>query len=834
MDQIQPRFSAVLLAISAAFPLVGQAQTQSDDAPIQLEEVIVTANRRAQNLQEVPMSVSAFTGDFFKETGVRNLAELQAYTPSLKIQTSNDSRGTSIRIRGIGSVGTNSGIDPSVGVFIDGVYQGRAGMTVGDLVDIERVEVLRGPQGTLYGKNTSAGAISISTKQPSAEFEADLEYSFDNDERSIVRGMINVPFGESGHAMRLTGFGNYGDHIYENTFPGAESGKNLNNTNRWGTKGRFLFDFDAVGEFLLTLDYSRDDTDCCAMSVISYDGLSTLNSPLLNGASDQSQLAYGLAVPPEEALEGLSPNYPGYRLQYTSFEDSQGFSPPEADPFDDKYWFDGPLKNEVEVGGVALEWNRELPRDHELAFINAWRHYESDSTFDGDFSGYDATGGLTDVDLNQYSSELRIASASGQKFEYQGGLYYYYSKFDSLGQFKMGVPLVTAINLGFLFPDGSLNTDDNTYTTTSYAAFGQLVWNLSEKWSATLGLRWTRETKGRDGSQITEGVSPAFDTGNGSFLDIPPVAGPNVYYDNERDDSDVSPTLNIRYFATEDLMTYASISRGFKSGGFDQRRVPADESGEFEDETSTSYELGWKGTWYERRLQVNGTFFYVDYDDFQSQTFDGSSFKVTNAGTMESYGMEVDAIFAASTDLILGTAVGYTKATYKKFDRGQCRIDQAFEQFFVEENAQYQSPASAGGTVGLPPLSPPETTVCIQDLAGEDVDNSPEWTVSNFMQYNWQVSEDLVTIFRAEYNYIDSFFLDQDLDPNLKNDAVNLVNLRATLTNLENTWEVALWGRNILNEEYFAFGIDIPTVGGYGAVNAPDMSYGLTLRYQWY
>ena len=134
---------------------------------------MVTANRREQSLQEVPMSVSAFTGDFFKDTGVKNLSDLEQYTPSLKITPGTDSSAVSIRIRGIGSIGSNVGIDPSVGMFIDGVYQGRAGMSVGDLVDIERVEVLRGPQGTLYGKNTAAGAISIITKTPSTEYEGE-------------------------------------------------------------------------------------------------------------------------------------------------------------------------------------------------------------------------------------------------------------------------------------------------------------------------------------------------------------------------------------------------------------------------------------------------------------------------------------------------------------------------------------------------------------------------------------------------------------------------------------------------------------------------------------
>ncbi|MGB1139364.1 MAG: TonB-dependent receptor, partial [Halioglobus sp.] len=522
--------------------------------------------------------------------------------------------------------------------------------------------------------------------------------------------------------------------------------------------------------------------------------------------------------------------YPGFRLQYIAFEDSQGFSPPQADPFDDKFWFNDPLKNDVTVGGVALEWNREIAGEHDLTFINAWRHYESDSVFDGDFSAYDAVSGLTEVDLDQYSSELRIASTASEVFEYQGGIYYYYAEFDSLGEFAMGVPLVEAIGLDLFFPDGSLNIDDNTYTTTSYAAFGQLVWNFAEQWSATLGLRWTREVKERDGAQITEGVNPAFGGENGSPIDIPPVAGPNTFYDDERDDSDISPTLNLRYFPTPALMLYTSVSRGFKSGGFDQRRVPADENGEFEDEASTSYEIGWKGTWFERRLQVNGTLFYVDYDDFQSQTFDGSSIKVTNAGVMESYGLEMDAIFAASPNLVVGTAVGYTHATYDEFDRGQCTIEQAFEQYYVEENAQFGTPGSAGSP---PPRSAPGTTPCLQDLAGEEVDNSPEWTVSSFAQYDMQIAENLLAAIRAEHNYISSFYLDQDLDRNLKNDSVDLVNLRLTFSNVDADWEVALWGKNLLNEEYFVFGIDIPTVGGYGGVAAPDLSYGITLRYSW-
>ena len=253
--------------------------------PLALEEVIVTANRRQQSIQEVPMSVTAFTGQFFKDSGVTNLAGLEQYTPSLKITEGTDSNSTSIRIRGIGSVGTNVGIDPSVGLFIDGVYQGRAGMSIGDLIDIERVEILRGPQGTLYGKNTAAGAISIITKAPSPDaLESEIQLTYNTDQRAEVHAMVNVPFGDTGNAMRLTGFAVNGDHLYESTY----TGQGLNDANKWGLKARTLFDTgaksegDGFCEFLFTFDYMKEDTNCCGLAILDYEGLSTLNAPTTN------------------------------------------------------------------------------------------------------------------------------------------------------------------------------------------------------------------------------------------------------------------------------------------------------------------------------------------------------------------------------------------------------------------------------------------------------------------------------------------------------------------------------------------------------------------------
>jgi iron complex outermembrane receptor protein len=789
------------LLLSSATPIAVLAQGEE----LMLEEVIVTASRRTEKLQEVAMSVSAFTGDFLIESGVNSLVGLDQYTPNLQITPGPSSRDTSYRIRGIGSVGSNSGIDPSVGIFLDGIYQGRAGMSIGDLVDVERVEILRGPQGSLYGKNTAAGAISVVTKKPSLEFESLVELSYDSNERGELRGMVNVPLGDSPHAMRLSGWIVNGDHLYENTW----TGKGVNDPDKWGGRARFLFDTNRgvkgdFGEFIVTLDYTKEDNDCCAMATIEFDGLSPLNTPATHNPSAAWQAMLGKNDSGDDIL------------RYFPMEDSEGFSPPKADPFGDDYWFDGELRNEVDVGGVAVEWNKELAGGSMLTFLNGWRFYELDSAFDGDFSAYDASQNTQEIDLDQYSSELRITSPAGEKLDYQAGLYAYYSEFDSVGTFAQGEALVgnlllipeLDIFMDSFFPNGSVNTDTNKYTTTSYAAFGQAVWHFSEKLSATFGLRWTYEKKEREGSQETD---PPFE-----LFDVPPVAGPYYEYDHDRSDSDISPSFNLRYFFNPDVMGYALVSRGFKSGGFDQRRQVKDETGEFDEETATNYELGWKTSWANRRLQFNGSLFLVNYDDFQSQSFDGANIRVVNAGDLRSYGAELELVFIPIADMTIGTAIGYNKAEYESFDFGQCTIDQVFHEYYIVQGAQSGSPGTA--------------SVCTQDLADEPLDNAPEWTVSSFLSYDRRFGDDLLGNLRLEHSYTDEYYLDQDLDKNLVNDEVNLINLRLSLSNMDRDWEVTLWGRNLLDEEYYAWGIDTPTMGGYAGVPAAQAVYGITLR----
>lgn len=802
--------------LMAGGTLPAAAQNSSSSPELIIEHIIVTANKREESIQEVPMSVTAFTGDFFRDSGETSFQALEQYTPNLKIQAGPDSRFTSIRIRGIGSAGTNGGIDPSVGVFIDGVYQGRAGMNISDLVDIERVEVLRGPQGTLYGKNTAAGAINVITKKPSAEPEANAEFVYANNDRKEFRGSVNIPLGESGNAARVSGFAVSGDHLYKNTF----NGDDLNNANKWGLKSRFLFNL-TDSELLVDLDYAKEDTDCCALAVIDYNGFSpiVIGTPMTN---TPSMFIPGL---PYQALESA----PG----------SIG-SPPTADPFGDDYWVNNPFSNDVEVAGISADWRFELENDDQVNFINAARTYHAISTYDGDFSAYDAASPAeSDVELTQLSSELRIASRGGETWDYQGGLYAYYSNFETLGSLGLNETILLnspQLSPGFpplssLLGAQSRNIDSNKYETTSMAAFGQLTWNLSDRLSTTFGMRLTQEKKERTGSQRTLRTPIVIQTPGGPFEiplppfeflpDLAPIAGADVDYDQDRTDTNMSSTMNVRYFWNDDFMTYASITNGFKSGGYDQRRVPVtqfgainggnDHAGEFDEELAMSYELGWKSTLMNDRVTFNGTFYFVDYDDFQAQAFDGASTTVTNAGSLESYGAEFDAMYLVSEHLTFGTAIGYSKAEYKEFKNGQCTATASL----------------------LWSLTSP-TTPCVTDLAGQTLDNVPEWTVSTYAQYEQPLEGDLLVIARLEHNYVDTYYLDQDLDENLVSDAVDLVNLRLSLTTSDRAWEVAAWGKNLLDEKYYLMGIDIPTVGGYAGYVAPRATYGVTLRWNFY
>ena len=757
--------------------------------PKGVEEIIITASKRAENIQDIPLSVTALGGQTLRDAGVTTFSELQSFVPNLEIIPVTDTRSTSIRIRGIGSVGSNAGIDPSVGVFIDGVYQGRAGMSVGDLLDIERVEVLRGPQGTLYGKNTAAGALNIITRRPDYEPSVYLEgvaglyYDFQG------RGYINQPLIDDTLALRVAGYYSRRDGWDLNRY----NNQDVNNVNKWGLRAKLLWDVTDNLSILLNGDYSKEDSRSFVPEIIDYkaDGPSVMDIP------------------------------------FSAFAETTGIPLPVADPYDFRVGANVEPKNRVDVGGLSLDTVYEWD-DWSLRWLNAWRTYYTDSQFDADFSSYDGVLAYQFVDLNQFSSEFTVTSPEIELpldtwVDFQAGLFFFYMNMDTTDRNGWEQGLVNAASYvggvpPVIFPDSIENINTNKHETETFAAYGQAQFHLLDSLQFVVGLRYSWERKTRSGSTactyIGDPSNPCPDIG---------LFGPDIpYRTNDFSTNQLQYRLALQYEPTENSMVYLSVANGFKSGGFNQLRESDTNPDNFKDENSTTTELGSRTDWFDRQLVFNMTGYFTDYSNFQAQVFDGSAITIRNAGRLYSYGFESDFIYMPEQveNLRLGGALSLNIARYKSFDQAANTVQGQIDV------------ASAAGFGGLPAAIACSLTVdCNQDLAGKVLDNAPEWNVSVFGAYEHIIPSTSIYAFgRADYSYTSSLFLSQDLDENLFQPGYHLLNLRAGLRTEDDLIEWTLWVTNVANSEYMVIGFDVPLISGYAGVRGPPRLYGTTIR----
>jgi iron complex outermembrane receptor protein len=743
-----------------------------------LEEIVVTSTKRAESIQDVPISVTALSSQMLEDRGLTNFQELGTFVPNLQILPVTDTRSTSIRIRGIGSEGSNAGIDPSVGVFIDGVYQGRAGMSVGDLLDIERVEVLRGPQGTLYGKNTAAGAISIVTRRPSYEREATTEVVFGNYRSAEVRGTVNIPIVEDRVATRLSGYYVTRDGWSINDF----NGENVNNSDKWGARAKVAFDINDAFSIQISGDYAQQNPRSFVADIITYQGPTTF---LNVSFQDMAMLPGRPAVP-------------------------------FADPFDQIVGANDRPINKVVVGGAAVDMLYDWD-ERSIRWLTAWRTYNTDSQFDGDFSIYDAVIQNTHVDLNQASSELTITSPASEKYQYQAGAYFFYSTMDTsdLLEVKGDWVAVQRVHGVFFYGESTANLNLNNHKTYSGAAYGEASWGIVENVLKLVGgLRVTHERKTRDGLSI--GDNPV-----GNVIEAPPILGPTVLRLQERSVTNLQGKAVLQYYPFENtsvdfidnFMLYFSFANGFKSGGFNQLRTGQILPSEFNDELSLNYEFGMKTNWFDRRVMANLTAFYTDYDDFQAQTFNGTSINVVNAGNLISYGLEGEFNYLPPIEnLVLGAQFGWNITEYIEFKAAPNTIE---------------AQAACQPAVGFDPKCG------IQDLSGEVLSNAPRLTVSLFTQYEQEIPwKGIQWFMRADYTYTSRVFLSQDLDRNLLQPRTNLLNLRTGLRAEDDFWSLTLWMNNVVDERWLVAGFNVPVLNGYAGVMAPPRYYGITLRFK--
>ncbi|MFV8783123.1 TonB-dependent receptor [Microbulbifer sp. SA54] len=646
------------LAALAILPAAIQAQTKTDNDSPALEEVTVTARKRVESMQDVPVSVTAITTQL-QNAAVQNLQDMQNYTPNVTIEHVTANNGASISIRGISFQETDKSMDPPAGVILDGVYLGVSAGQLLNNFDIERVEVLRGPQGTLFGKNTIAGAINVIRTAPTREYDAKIKVGGGDWKRREVNAVVNTPLGDNG-GLKL-----YANKVAHDGF----------------TKNELL------GEYLGDVDYRQ------VGATIAFDPLDNLEvSVTAERIEDNSELGawsnfnrttdsmvcwstLGLPFPPSSISADVPPG-----SGCMEFDDQSGVGKSSVNAPNTSH-----VINDYANVTMALGLG-----DWTLTSITGYVDREEDFRLEYDASRVPLVTVLAGHEYSQFSQELRMDGRISDTMDLTVGLYYWESEF---WQTQTSYDMWYYFGIGF-GPEGGFNPGDISQgltgdgDNTAYSAFASLDWQLTDKMTLNLGGRFTHEEK-------------TFNGGSGPFtyvplnIDIVP-SGPIA---NMKDSwSEFSPKVALQYDLADDVMVFASYANGFKSGGFFARTQDIYGMQSYDPEYVDTFELGLKSQWFNNRLRFNATAFTSDYKDKQEDVIvpnaQGSvGTVVRNASDASIEGLEVELTAALTGNLSLSANLGL--------------LDTGYDEFFADISGD----GVATDNSGLVIRNAPETTV---------------------------------------------------------------------------------------------------------------------------
>lgn len=596
------------------------------EALAQLEEVIVTATKRAENLQDIPVSVTALSATTLQEAGVENIEDVAQLVPSLSVNSNINPFAAGVRIRGFGTQQNDPSLEASVAFILDGVYMGRSGMGMSDLTDVERIEVLQGPQGTLYGKNSNAGVVSVITKDPNTEEnEGYVEGTLGNYNSQRYVASSSGPINDS-LAYRLAG--NWHD---QNGWMENPGGDDLNAATDWNARGKLLWQASDALSVLLTGSHVDRDTSCCAADATQ-----------TNAITDQLA-ARGLPIPKNDAFD------------WKNSVDVDSTFELNADMITAKLEYD-------------LDWGV-------ITSLSAWNQYDYTTNTDGDRSRLDVLAVVDDkYSGDAWSQELRLTSELDGPLQYLGGLYAAHEKntrgdgsaFTVLGEDVLTVGTVAlSPAVALAAQPGDYITIDNTWETDTLALFGQATYNFTDELALTLGGRYSNENKDADFLVTTFSSSfAAQNPASGIPVLVDAAYGP-VDEDFNRGDDGFTGLANLSYFVAPEIMLFTSVTSGTKSGGFNGvagEGAPR----EFEPEDSTNYELGIKSRVLDDQLQINATAFYTEFSDLQfiAQNPVGTGFFVSNAAKGTSQGVDLNVSATPLANLILDGGLQYLDAQY--------------------------------------------------------------------------------------------------------------------------------------------------------------------------
>ncbi|WCL53856.1 TonB-dependent receptor [Gimibacter soli] len=822
-------FGASMLALVASMPAFAQDAAGQAGDDFAIDEIVVTAQKREQTLQDVPISVAVTSQATIEKAQVRDMIDLQTVVPSLSVSQLNATGQTNFSIRGFGNGNGNDGIEASVGVFIDGVYRSRTSSALDDLPEIERVEVLRGPQSTLFGKNVSAGAISIVTAKPQFEFGGKAEVSVGNLDQRLVKASITGPLSDT-VAVRVSGNYNKRDGYFDNLTTGTD----VNNRDRWSVRGDLLWNPNEDFTLRVIGDYNEMNERCCGVVTI-------LNGPATQFIGAPSPFGLGKPIGDPDAI------------------------------FDRDVIFNADPANKLSGKGISAQADWQFD-GMALTSITAWRNQKNASNQDIDFTGASISENATQNDIKTFTQELRLTSTGDGPLTWQLGAFYQDEKINTGRDISYGTDIrafadglsgqVPATLLGALPPPlaAALNGRSNIFALEflqslvnpsivpgatyfqagdgihdfydmdqrSYSLFGQFDYEVTERLTFTGGLAYLNDRKevvsdvvlNDPFSSLNLQAVPEF-----PFLGLPgniygglgalqffygntqnhaPVNFPNSDEDGILKGDKLTYAARVSY-DIGDVNTYISYAKGWKAGAYnlssDSR--PADVNGVGRSagpEDVTVIEIGAKAR-FERGF-INVALFDQQIKGFQSNAFTGLGYSLVNAGKQSTKGVEVDASYFPVDWIALTGAVTYLDPTYDSFPGAAC--------------VSYD-------TVRCPVDPATGRRPNFRDLTGDTPAGIPEWTFSTSATITRPITDTMEGFLRVEYYYVSDTHLTETTPPEVATYGTNQINASFGITNEELGLEVMLWARNLTNDE--ALISSFPTVaqdGSYsGYPNAP-------------
>ena len=776
--------SAVLLA--PGLHAAGEDDNSTAAADQNIEVITVTAQKRTERLSEVPIAISVFSDDKLSQTGVQELRELGDFIPNLRISQSTDTTSR-ITIRGVGANSRNIGFDTRVGVYLDGVYLGQSPALNQDLVDLERVEVLRGPQGTLFGKNTVAGAINLISEKPQQSFSSQLTLNLGNHDAVEVKAKANLPISDTLSAKIALSSRQRDGYVTNNFDPAMTPEIPVPLPPEAG--GGLLFLPTGPDAAPRTTELNDQDTQSYRAQLrfqpnadwdinLSIDGLQSERHPVLGLPLTNSFGQVPVTLPEDTTSVGTLPY------------------------------------EERDILGASLTVDYDMDNGYALRAISGYRDTELFYRNDSDYDPFDwARTEYTDR-YRQRTQELQLISPDNADFKYVVGFYYYDQQGDTDRTVSNG-------NAAFLLP-GGINmpgtpvNNRGRVDTESYALFASGSYQLDNRWNIGFGLRYSDESKDVDW-RLDGSHSGVY------FIGSTPDNG----LQDSRSDNYLAPTVSLNYAYAGNLNTYLKYGSAFKSGGYnlDYITQPDLAAGiEFDKETVDSYEIGLKSHFLDNDLKINLAYFIADYDDYQvNQFFDlgggTTSIRITNAAKVDTSGLELEMSYRATDNFTIDASLGWLDASFDNFPNGASINGTPVNA----RNNDLPFAADFNAALGLTYYTPLQT-LGVDLFMRLDVTHTSDYftTTDNIRQLQLPGlppgspgAPDGVPPLPVEHGHVN---------------ALTLLNGRIGLLSDQSDWELYLWARNLTDErkainsirDFFGTTVETP--------NTPRM-YGLELIY---